>query len=134
MRNRNELECMTLKLQPCYVNSVLKPSERGLQPADFNKQSLNVALSYGERLCGFLLSNDFLLYLPHAPGVETEVSSFPLCLTHLDFVSKTGELQPAEGAAVTHLHGCQSQRWFAYVDAPQDALGRDSGLLQSHMK
>lgn len=115
---------------------LLKPSELALQPADFNKQSLNVALSYRERLCGFLLSNDFPLYLPHATGVEIEVSSFSLCLTHLHFVSNTRELEPAEATAVpvTHLQGCWCQRWFAHVDVPQDALGRDSGLLQSHMK
>lgn len=68
---------------------LLKPSELGLQPADFNKQSSNVALSYRERLCGFLLSNDFLLYLPRAPGLEIEVLSLCLCLTHVDFVSNT---------------------------------------------
>lgn len=80
---------------------LLKPSELGLQPADFNKQPLK-ALSYRERLCGFLLSNDFLLYLPRTPGVEIEVLSLCLCLTHVDFVSTTGELQPAEGTAVQH--------------------------------
>lgn len=57
---------------------LLKPSELGLQHADFNKQSLNVALNHSERCWGFLLSNDFPLYLPHAAGVETELSYFLL--------------------------------------------------------
>lgn len=78
MRNRNELECKMLKVSYAILTGLLKPSELGLQHADFNKQSLNVALNYSERYWGFLLSNDFPLYLPHATGVETEVSYFPL--------------------------------------------------------
>lgn len=43
---------------------LLKPSELGLQHAEFNQQSLNVASNYCERCWGFLLSNDIPLNLP----------------------------------------------------------------------